>query len=204
MKRLFKLLIPLLTLSVCLIGDTSFAAKGGKVSAKTETKTEIKQTTPTKINNTQAVLEELRAKLENATTPAPSPRAGEQIARWAMSNGGSWGSSSMWQVGATLGQPTVGEGGSALYSTGSGFWTQGPGESPGCCDLAGDFTNDGSVDITDLTGMVDFMFGGGPPAPCNDEADINGDNTIDISDLTYRVDFMFGGGPVPVCGTTGS
>ncbi|MDF1546043.1 MAG: hypothetical protein P1R58_13195, partial [bacterium] len=75
--------------------------------------------------------------------------------------------------------------------------------SLGCCDLAGDFNNDGAVDITDLTAMVDFMFAGGAPAPCADEADVDSSETIDITDLTYRVDFMFAGGPAPICGDSG-
>ena len=69
-----------------------------------------------------------------------------------------------------------------------------------CCDLAGDFDNNGNVDIADLTVMVDFMFAGGPAAPCLDEGDLDNNCTIDISDLTYRVDFMFAGGPAPDCG----
>ena len=74
----------------------------------------------------------------------------------------------------------------------------------GCCDLAGDFNNSGGVDITDLTDVVDFMFGGGPGPVCFDEADVNDSGALDITDLTDRVDFMFGGGPALICGTTGS
>ena len=67
-----------------------------------------------------------------------------------------------------------------------------------CCDLRGDINNDGSVDIGDLTYLVDYLFNGGPPPPCLDEADVNGDGSVDISDLTYMVDYFFGGGPAPV------
>ena len=67
-----------------------------------------------------------------------------------------------------------------------------------CCVLRGDINHDGSIDITDLTFFVDYMFGGGPPPPCLEEADLNNDGTIDITDLTYLVDYMFGGGPAPV------
>ena len=77
-------------------------------------------------------------------------------------------------------------------------------EVAGCCDLPGDFNDDSSVDIADLTAMVAFMFSGGPPAVCQDEADINADCSIDISDLTYRVAYMFGGGQAPVCGCIGT
>ena len=69
-----------------------------------------------------------------------------------------------------------------------------------CCDQAGDFDNNFTVDISDMTAMVDFMFGGGLPAPCPAEADLDNNCSIDISDLTYRVDWMFGSGPAPICG----
>ena len=201
MKRFKRLLIPLLTVSLWLVGDLPQAANGKGTALKTEVKTP----TPTKTGNTQVVLEQLRAKLENATTPVLSPSTGEQIRQWVMSNGGNWGSSASWQIGNTIGQSAVGGGSSASYGIGGGFWaSSSSGGPPGCCALAGDFNHDNSVDISDLTAMVDFMFGGGPPAPCNDEANINGDGSIDISDLTYRVDFMFGGGPAPVCGSSGS
>ena len=68
----------------------------------------------------------------------------------------------------------------------------------GCCDMPGDFTNDGTVDIGDLTATVDYMFAGGAGPVCFEEGDMNGDCSLDITDLTYRVDWMFGGGPGPV------
>ncbi|MDF1543856.1 MAG: MopE-related protein [bacterium] len=67
-----------------------------------------------------------------------------------------------------------------------------------CCLIRGDINHDGTIDITDLTYFVDFMFAGGPPPPCMDEADLNKDGSVDITDLTYLVDYMFGGGPPPL------
>jgi hypothetical protein len=67
----------------------------------------------------------------------------------------------------------------------------------GCCRLRGDNNHDGVQDISDLTFMVDYLFGGGPAPYCLDEGDCNTSGGIDISDLTYYVDYMFGGGPVP-------
>lgn len=74
--------------------------------------------------------------------------------------------------------------------------------SGGCCvvmrgNVDGDLLD--VIDITDLTYLVGFMFGGGPAPPCLDEANIDGDigEVIDISDLTHLVSFMFGGGPPP-------
>ena len=73
----------------------------------------------------------------------------------------------------------------------------------GCCVVSGDANSSGGADISDLTFIVDFMFGGGPGPSCLEQFDVaenNGgsyDCVVDISDLTWFVDFMFGGGPAP-------
>jgi hypothetical protein len=67
----------------------------------------------------------------------------------------------------------------------------------GCCLNPGDANHDASVDISDLTYYVDYMFAGGPGPVCTEEFDNNSDCSIDISDLTYYVDYMFAGGPGP-------
>ena len=77
-------------------------------------------------------------------------------------------------------------------------------DAPVCeCPYPGDVDGSASLDISDLTYMVDYFFGGGP-APLDDDdcpvpnrGDMNCDYSVDISDLTYYVDYMFGGGPAP-------
>ncbi len=64
----------------------------------------------------------------------------------------------------------------------------------------GDIDNSHGLDISDLTSLVDCMFGGGV---CPDPlfvGDVDGSCTFDISDLTYMVAYLFGGGPAPVVG----
>ncbi len=75
---------------------------------------------------------------------------------------------------------------------------------PGCCDTPGDYTNDGSFNIADVTAGIARIFSGGVAASCQDEADANGDNTFNIADVTFGIARIFSGGPAPVCGTTGS
>ena len=75
-------------------------------------------------------------------------------------------------------------------------------QDPSCCiGDRGNFNGSPSefVDISDLTALIDYMFGGGPVAECRFEGNINGDpdEVIDISDLTYLVEYIFGGGPHP-------
>jgi hypothetical protein len=67
-----------------------------------------------------------------------------------------------------------------------------------CCHLRGDTDHSGEIDISDLIGMVDYMFNFGSPALCPEEGDVNGDgNGPDISDLVHLVSFMFSEGPPP-------
>jgi hypothetical protein len=66
-----------------------------------------------------------------------------------------------------------------------------------CCQLGGDVDQSGGVDVSDLTYIVDYLFGGGPPPPCLKEADVDGSSGVDVADLTYIVDYLFGGGPPP-------
>ena len=63
-----------------------------------------------------------------------------------------------------------------------------------CCDgMTGNINDDPNddVDISDLTAMVNYLFGPHIPIPCVDEADVNGDGTVDISDVVYFVNFLF-------------
>lgn len=76
--------------------------------------------------------------------------------------------------------------------------------TPCCIGLRGNFDGspDESVDIVDLTSVVDYLFGSlggfdestGPY--CLEEADMNGDGSegSDIVDLTFIVDYLFGTG----------
>ena len=72
----------------------------------------------------------------------------------------------------------------------------------GCCvGIRGNFDGDASenIDISDLVGMVDYMFNSGPIASCEAEANVDADagENIDISDLVWLVDYMFNSGPAP-------
>lgn len=73
-----------------------------------------------------------------------------------------------------------------------------------CCAVAGDADNSGTINIADITFLIERIFGGGPAPVCNDEADANGDNRVNIADVTYLIARIFAGGAAPVCGTTGS
>lgn len=73
----------------------------------------------------------------------------------------------------------------------------------GCGNIDGNYTPSGPSDIADLTYLVAYLFGGGPPPPNMDAANVDGLSSgnlqVDVSDLTYLVAYMFKGGPAPVC-----
>ncbi|MFH2048561.1 MAG: dockerin type I domain-containing protein [bacterium] len=66
--------------------------------------------------------------------------------------------------------------------------------------LHGDFDYNGTINIVDLVGMVNYLLKSGPPPqPEYYVGDINCDLTINIADLTYLVDYLLKSGPIP-CG----
>ena len=70
-----------------------------------------------------------------------------------------------------------------------------------CCKgIRGNINGDTleTIDISDLTTLVNYMFKHGPEPPCMDEADVNGDHSQNIEDLTYLVGYMFRKGADPV------
>ncbi|MFQ5498188.1 MAG: dockerin type I repeat-containing protein [Candidatus Zixiibacteriota bacterium] len=56
----------------------------------------------------------------------------------------------------------------------------------------GDADGSGSVDVVDLTILVDYLFAGAPLPPVPEAADIDGNGTIDIVDLSMLVGKIFG------------
>jgi len=72
----------------------------------------------------------------------------------------------------------------------------------GCCEgIRGDIAEprDGSIDISDLVYLVDYMFRSGPAPTCFEEADVNGDQArpLEISDLLYLIDYIYLNGQAP-------
>lgn len=63
------------------------------------------------------------------------------------------------------------------------------------CDH-GDANCDGSLNVNDLTFLVNYLFKGGP-APDSRGGDVDGNGLINVTDLTYLVNYLFKGGPPP-------
>jgi hypothetical protein len=73
-------------------------------------------------------------------------------------------------------------------------------DGSGCCiDMRGNVNGDvdESVNVSDLTYFVNYLFGGGPAPICYEEADVNADGTLNVADLTFLVNYLFAGGAAP-------
>jgi len=71
--------------------------------------------------------------------------------------------------------------------------------SESCCDLAGDFSNNGIVNALDITAMINNLYKGGPPATCSAEADASGNGAFDALDVTFLINYLYKDGNEPVC-----
>ncbi len=128
-------------------------------------------------------------------------RSGEQIKWQVISSGGAKGSSASFQLSGTVGQTAVGYGSSTNYGLSHGFWQQfGP---TTCCNhdgIRGDVDMSGSINVSDVTYLVYYLFRHGPEPPCSEEGDVDGNSAINVADVTYIVYYLFRSGPAPsVC-----
>ena len=57
-----------------------------------------------------------------------------------------------------------------------------------------------TLNVADLTYLVDYLFFSGSAPPCMDEGNVDGNGSINVADLIYLVDYLFFTGPAPaVC-----
>lgn len=61
----------------------------------------------------------------------------------------------------------------------------------------GDINQDGTLDISDPSKLLNVLFSGGTAPDCVDAMDLNDDGVVDISDAVYGLAFLFSGGPAP-------
>jgi hypothetical protein len=130
-------------------------------------------------------------------------KAGEEINWQVISGGGSMnGTSTNYQLSGTVAQTAVGAGTSTNYGLSHGFWQEFASGGPNCCNLPGDATDNGAVNILDITYLIAYLYQSGPPPPCMYEGDANGNCTINILDITYLIAYLYQSGPAPICATS--
>jgi Peptidase family M28 len=74
------------------------------------------------------------------------------------------------------------------------------GEKDGMTAVPGDADGSGSVNIGDITFVVDYFYHGGPNGADSNALDVTADCKTNVVDLTYMVAFLFKGGPTPLPG----
>ena len=63
----------------------------------------------------------------------------------------------------------------------------------------GDANADGSLTVSDVVYLVNYLFKGGSVAKPYEAGEANCDGKVTVSDVVYLVNYLFKGGPVPIC-----
>jgi Tol biopolymer transport system component len=64
---------------------------------------------------------------------------------------------------------------------------------------SGDADNSGSIDISDVIYLINYLFKGGPAPELILWGDSNNDNNVSVSDVVYLINYLLKGGPKPSC-----
>ena len=61
----------------------------------------------------------------------------------------------------------------------------------------GDADGDGTVGLSDVVYLINFVLRGGPPPEPPEAGDVNCDGDVDLADVVYLINFLFRDGPPP-------
>ena len=73
------------------------------------------------------------------------------------------------------------------------------GKGDACTYICGDANDNGSVNVLDLTFLVNFLYKQGPAPNHTQAADVNRTGTVNILDITYLINFLYKHGPALNC-----
>ena len=127
-----------------------------------------------------------------------SVAAGQDIAWDVVAAGGTEGTSTDFILNATAGQTAIGSSSSTSFVINAGYWQKFPGDP--CCDYPGDVNNSLSLNILDVTFLINFLYKSGPDPACMPEGDADGDGAINILDVVRIINYLYKSGPPPICG----
>ncbi len=63
--------------------------------------------------------------------------------------------------------------------------------------ICGDANGDGSINISDISYLCQYVFKGGPAPRPKEAGDVNCDGKVDAGDIFYLGQYLFNGGPAP-------
>jgi hypothetical protein len=70
----------------------------------------------------------------------------------------------------------------------------GIGDACCCVGFRGNINERGTIDLSDLSALVNYLTGGGYQIPCPNSANVNGVGGVDLADLSSLVSYLTGGG----------
>jgi len=65
--------------------------------------------------------------------------------------------------------------------------------------VSGDTDISGSIDVSDVIYLINYLFRGGPAPEPLMLGDTNNDNNVSVSDVVYLINYLLKGGPPPEC-----
>jgi hypothetical protein len=77
--------------------------------------------------------------------------------------------------------------------------SNGNGIGDACDFICGDVNGTGTVNILDITFLINYVYKGGPAPDPVEAGDTNGNGVINILDITYLINYVYLGGPAPIC-----
>jgi glucose/arabinose dehydrogenase len=73
------------------------------------------------------------------------------------------------------------------------------GVASGCSSICGDTDGSGTINLLDISYLINYLYRSGP-APLNlNDADVNHSGTINILDIAFLINYLYKSGPAPVC-----
>jgi PKD repeat protein len=68
-----------------------------------------------------------------------------------------------------------------------------------CESACGDVNGSGSMNLLDITLLINYVYKEGQPPISYWAADVTGDSAINVLDVTYVINYVYKGGPTPNC-----
>nr|MBN2278071.1 VCBS repeat-containing protein [candidate division Zixibacteria bacterium] len=65
--------------------------------------------------------------------------------------------------------------------------------------VCGDANGGGSVNILDVTYLINYLYKSGPAPEPQEAGDANGNGAVNILDVTYLISYLYKSGPEPIC-----